>query len=275
MRYRADCHAHIIAPARFPYADGPGYRPRADETGDVEMCAAVLAAHDVTHALLVQPSCYGEDNSAMLDAMGQSHGRYRGIAVVSTRATDNELLMLKRRGIVGVRLHLVRSCPDALSRSDAATFLARMKALGWFVEVYAVGSMWIDLLEPLQESGVKLLIAHLGEPDVRLGLGQPGFQALCRLGRETDATVKLSGSFRVSSDTFPYADLDPYAAALIEAFGVERCVWGSDWPFLDVPRRIEYGDLLTLLTRWLPSPADQERVLWHNPARLFGFEESC
>ena len=117
--------------------------------------------------------------------------------------------------------------------------------------------MWTDLLEPLQKSGVKLLIAHLGEPDVRLGLGQPGFQMLCRLGREADAVVKLSGSFRVSSGTFPYSDLDPYAAALIEAFGVERCVWGSDWPFLDVPQRIAYGDLLTLVTRWLPNPADQ------------------
>ena len=131
---RVDCHAHIIAPARFPYADGPGYRPRADETGDVEKFATILAAHDVTHALLVQPSCYGEDNSAMLDAMGQSQRRYRGIAVVSPRATDNELFMLKRQGIVGVRLHLVRSCPDALSQSDAASFFARRRALDWFVE---------------------------------------------------------------------------------------------------------------------------------------------
>ena len=73
----------------------------------------------------------------MLDAMAQSPRRYRGIAVVSPRATDNELLTLKRQGIVGVRLHLVRTRPDALSRPDAATFLARMKALEWFVEVYA------------------------------------------------------------------------------------------------------------------------------------------
>ena len=160
MRFRVDCHAHIIAPARFPYADGPGYRPRPDETGDAEGFAAILAAQDVTHAVLVQPSCYGEDNAAMLDAMEQSHGRYKGIAVVSPQATENELLALKRQGIVGVRLHLVRSSPDALSRPDAADFLARLKAFEWFVEVYAVGPMWSDLLEPLRRSGVKLLIAH-------------------------------------------------------------------------------------------------------------------
>jgi predicted TIM-barrel fold metal-dependent hydrolase len=271
---RVDCHAHIIAPARFPYADGPGYRPRADETGDAEMFATVLAAHGVTHALLVQPSCYGDDNSAMLDAMGQSHGRYRGIAVVSPRSTDNELLTLKRQGIVGVRLHLVRSSPDALSRTDAPTFLARMKALEWFVEVYAVGPMWTDLLEPLRKSGVKLLIAHLGEPDVRLGLGQPGLQALCRLGRETDAVVKLSAPFRTAAHSSPYPDVEPFVAAIVDAFGLDRCVWGSDWPFIDTAHQVDYGDLLRLVARWLPNPVDQERVLWHNPARFFGFTES-
>jgi predicted TIM-barrel fold metal-dependent hydrolase len=210
----------------------------------------------------------------MLDAMGQSHGRYKGIAVVSPQATENKLLALKRQGIVGVRLHLVRSSPDALSRPDAAGFLARLKALEWFVEVYAVGPMWSDLLEPLRQSGVKLLIAHLGEPDVRLGLRQPGFQALCRLGRETDAVVKLSAPFRTAAHPSAYPDVEPFVAAIVDAFGIDRCVWGSDWPFLDVPQRIEYGGLLTLLTRWLPSPEDQERVFWQNPARLFGFEKS-
>jgi predicted TIM-barrel fold metal-dependent hydrolase len=109
-----------------------------------------------------------------------------------------------------------------------------MKALEWFVEVYAVGPMWTDLVEPLQKSGVKLLIAHLGEPDVRLGLGQPGFQMLCRLGREADAVVKLSGSFRVSSGTLPYNDLDPYAAKDISMHRSTQS--GSSWSALHTRR---------------------------------------
>jgi predicted TIM-barrel fold metal-dependent hydrolase len=235
------------------------------------MFRGVLQGHGVTHALLVQPSCYGNDNACMLDAMARSGGRYKGIAVIGWDVPDNELYALKQQGMVGVRLHLVRSCPDALSRPEAARFLARIKALDWFVEVYAVRQMWADLAQPLQQSGVKVLIAHLGEPDVRLGIGQPGFQALLRLGREGNAVVKLSAPFRVSAGLFPYDDLDPYAAALIDAFGLDRCVWGSDWPFLDVPKQVEYDDLLRLVKRWLPRPADSERVLWQNPARLFGF----
>jgi len=270
---RVDCHAHVIAPDRFPYAEGPGYKPRPDETGDFEAFRNVLAAYGVSHALLVQPSCYGYNNACMLDAMAHSDGRFKGIAVVEPEATDKYLLSLKEKGIVGVRLHLVRSCPDALSRPDARDFLSRIKSLGWFAEVYATRQMWADIVDSLQKSGATVLIAHLGEPDIHRGLNQPGFQAVLRLGRETGAVVKLSAPFRVSSQPFPYVDLEPFVAALVDAFGMDRCVWGSDWPFLDVPQRVNYDDLLNSLVRWLPDPGDRDRLLWHNPARLFGLAD--
>jgi len=268
---RIDCHAHIIVPDRFPYADGPGYKPHPGETGDFAAFDQVLATHGITHALLVQPSCYGCDNACMLDALGRSQGRFKGIAVVSPDASDTYLLSLKEKGILGVRLHLVRSCPDALSRPDAGDFLSRIKSLGWFVEVYATREMWADIVDPLLKSGVTVLIAHLGEPDVGGGLDQPGFQAVLRLGRETEAVVKLSAPFRVSSQPFPYKDLEPFVAALIDAFGMGRCVWGSDWPFLNIPHRVEYRNHLTVLDRWIPNPDDRDQIMWYGPARLFGF----
>jgi predicted TIM-barrel fold metal-dependent hydrolase len=103
------------------------------------------------------------------------------------------------------------------------------------------------------------------------GLGQPGFQALVALGRAGRAAVKLSGAFRFSRAGSPYLDADPYAQALIEAFTVDRCVWGSDWPFVRATARVDYGPLLACLARWLPDPGDRRKVLWDNPARLFGF----
>ena len=193
--------------------------------------------------------------------------------MVEPDATDDHLLSLKEKGIVGIRLDLVRWCPDFLSRPDAQGFLSRVRSLQWFVEVYATRKLWPDIVDPLQKSGVTVLIAHLGEPDVHGGLNQPGFQAVLRLGRETEAVVKLSAPFRVSSQPFPYEDLEPFVTALVDAFGVNRCVWGSDWPFLDVPQRVNYDDLLNSLVRWLPDPGNRDRVLWHNPARLFGFAD--
>lgn len=268
---RVDCHAHVIAPSQFPYADGPGYKPRPDETGDFDAFRRALASHGLSHALLVQPSCYGYDNACMLDAMARSHGRFKGIAVVAPQASDREMRSLKERGVVGVRLNLMRSDPEALSRPDASRFLARVKGLGWFLQIYATGQLWCGIGRILRRSSARLMIDHLGEPDPSRGVDQPGFQAVLELGREADAVVKLSAPFRASAQPFPHADVDPFVAAAVGAFGLDRCVWGSDWPFLNTSQPVEYGNLLNCLARWLPAPDDRDRVLWRNPARLFGF----
>ena len=268
---RVDCHAHVIEPLRFPYADGPGYKPRPDETGDWEAYRRVLAAGGVSHGVLVQPSCYGTDNACMLEAMARSQGRLKGIAVVRPQSTEGELRALEEKGVVGVRLHLMRLDPTALTRPDAAGFLARVKELGWFVEVYATGDVWSGVTPILRRSGARVLIAHLGEPDPSRDLSQAGFQAVLALGRETDAVIKLSAPFRTTAVGSPYLDVDRFVGAVVDSFGLDRCVWGSDWPFIDTPHRVEYGDLLSCLTRWLPDPDHRDRVLRRNPARLFGF----
>lgn len=268
---RADCHAHIIAPTQFPYADGPGYKPRADEVGDRQAFVRVLGAHEVSHALLVQPSCYGYDNRAMLDAMDASEGRIKGIAVVPAEIPDRDMRRLGDHGVVGARLNLMRTDPDALTRPGGEAFLSRMKAFGWFVQVYATGDVWAGVETPLRRSGIPVLVDHFGDPDLTRGIDQPGFQAVLRLGRETEAVVKLSAAYRPSRRPLPHEDVEPFVAAAIEAYGLDRCLWGSDWPFLNTPQQVEYSALLRLLSRWLPAPTDREKVLWSTPARLFGF----
>jgi predicted TIM-barrel fold metal-dependent hydrolase len=266
-----DCHAHVIEPHRFAYADGAGYKPRPEETGNWEGFRRVLASGGVSHGLLVQPSCYGSDNACLLDAMARSRGRLKGIAVIAPHATDGELLALKEKGVVGIRLHLMRWDPAALARPDAESFLARVRALGWFVEVYATADVWVVVTPILRRSRVRVLIAHLGEPDPARDPGQPGFQAVLGLGRDTDAVMKLSAPFRCTAEGAPYRDVDRFVAPVMDSFGLDRCVWGSDWPFIDTPWRVEYGDLLSCLDRWLPDPDHRDRVLRRNPARLFGF----
>jgi predicted TIM-barrel fold metal-dependent hydrolase len=59
----------------------------------------------------------------------------------------------------------------------------------------------------------------------------------------------------------------------LEAFGLDRCVWGSDWPFLGSNQGVSYERMLACLERFLPRAEDRRRVLWQAPARLFGFVE--
>jgi len=155
-----DCHAHIIDPARFPFPDGPGYKPRPEETGTREAFCATLDRLGATHALLVQPSGYGVDNAAMLDAMAASRGRFRAIAMVDPGASDRALEALAGAGVVGVRFNLPSYDPHALSHPEAPRLLDRLRALGWFAQVYADDTQWAQIAPILRASRVRVLIDH-------------------------------------------------------------------------------------------------------------------
>ena len=266
-----DCHVHIVDPSRFPYAEGPGYKPRPDEIGTREALCAALDAHRIRHALLVQPSCYGFVNAAVLDAMTASPGRFRAIVMVSPETPETGLAALNDAGVVGVRFNLVSHDRDALTRPGIGRFLDRLKALGWYAQVYADDTRWPEAAGILRRSGVKVLIDHFGVREISRGIDQPGFQAVLALGRDGNAAVKCSAPFRISRQPGRYADIEPFAEAVVAAFGVDRCIWGSDWPFLNVPGGFRYADALEAVGRWFADPADRDRVLWHNPVRLFGF----
>ena len=266
-----DCHAHIVDPQRFAFVDGAGYRPQRHETGTGAAFAAVLDGHGVSHALLVQPSAYGIDNAAMLDAVAQSRGRFKAIAVVAPDIAERELTALADRGVVGVRFNLVTYDRHALAKAVAAGLLDRVRELAWFAQVFAPDEQWPEIAATLRGSKVKVLVDHFGIRNVAAGIDSSGFRCVLELGRAGRAAVKLSAPFRLVSRPGAYGELDGFAAALLEAFGVDGCVWGSDWPFLGVSAAPRYGDLLALVARWLPDPADRLRVLRHNPIRLFGF----
>lgn len=265
-----DCHNHIIDPVRFPFANSGGYRPRPDETGTREAFAAALDAHGMHRALLVQPSGYGIDNRAILDAIQWQPGRFKGVAVLDPSTTERDLEALGRKGIVGVRFNLPFD-PQALFRPEAAPFLARLNSLGWFVQVHGYDTHWAAVAPLLRRSGARVLIDHMGFHRTDGGIDQKGFQAVLELGREAGAVVKLSAPFRSSARPPHYDDLDPFVAAILAAFGIERCVWGSDWPFINTTRRPSYAEVLAPLARWLPDARDRRAVLWDNPCRLFGF----
>jgi predicted TIM-barrel fold metal-dependent hydrolase len=266
-----DCHLHIIDPARFPFAEGPGYRPAPHETGTREKLAAILAANGVGRAVLVQASGYAYDNSAVLDAMARAPERYRAIAVIQGSESDATLRGLAEAGVVGVRFNLATFDGQALSGSGAPRLLDRIRSLGWFAQVHARDEQWAEVTPLLLRSGVDVLVDHFGIGGRGTRVDAPGFGAVLELGRSGRAIVKLSAPFRIADPAKGYTAIVPHVEALFEAFDLERRLWGSDWPFLALSGGITYEASLAVLGRWLPDVADHEVVLVRNPARLFGF----
>lgn len=268
---KIDCHNHIFDPQRFPYAPDTRYRPEGVEISTAPQFLALLNQHGVQKALLVEPnSGYDLDNRCLLDAIAQSQGRFKGIAVVRHDCTTAELLALKQKGIVGAAINPTFHGSDYYR--DAGALADRLAELDLFLQVQTEGDQMLDMLPLINGTRARVLIDHCGRPLPENGLGQKGFQALLDLADNGRTAVKLSGHVKFSREFYPYRDTWPYMRALAEAFTLEACVWGSDWPCLRARERVSYEKMLELVETLFPAAEDRHKLLWTTPCKLFGFD---
>jgi predicted TIM-barrel fold metal-dependent hydrolase len=268
---KIDCHIHAIDPARFPYAADTPYHPSGQEIAPAAQLIRVLDVFDVRHALVVATNTgYGSDSRILLDTLKQGGARFKGVAVVENDVSIAELERLKAAGVIGVAFNVPFHGTDYYR--NTAPLLEKLAGLGLFLQIQVENDELLALLPLIEKSMVRLVVDHCGRPQVSQGVRGKAFQALLAIGRERDAHVKLSGYYKFSRQPHPYEDAWPFIAALVEAFTLDRCVWGSDYPFLRAAERLDYGPLLAMLTRLFPDASDQRRLLWRTPARLLGLE---
>ena len=267
-----DTHAHILGPAtRYAYSAARVYTPPDCLPQDYRHMLDTLG---IDRAVLVQPSVYGTDNTAMLDAMKADPQRLRGVAVVDPAVGDMELQALDAAGVRGVRVNIVDvkdRQPGTLPLAMLRPLATRIATLGWHMEFLMHADEFPDLDRAFADFPVPVVLGHLGYMKTAAGLHAPGFQALLRLMRAGRAWVKLTGPYRISGQPMPHTDTVPYAHALLEA-NADRVIWGTDWPHVMMKGAMPNdGDLCDLLAQWVPDAAQRERVLVANPARLYGF----
>ena len=267
-----DCHAHICGPAsRYAYYAARIYTPADALLPDYRHMLAQLG---VERAVLVQPSVYGTDNSAMLDAMGAAGTRFRGVAVVDDGIAASELQRMHDAGVRGVRVNIVDvkdRKPGTLPLAELTRLATKVKSLGWHMEFLLHVDEFPNLDRLLADFPVDTVYGHLGYMKTDRGTGDAGFQALLRMMKAGRAWVKLTGPYRISAEPLPHADTNEYAHALLAA-APSQVVWGSDWPHVMVKTPMPNdGDLCDLLTAWVPDETLRGRVLVDNPARLYGF----
>jgi predicted TIM-barrel fold metal-dependent hydrolase len=274
-----DCHVHVIgAKDKFPLAPQRSYTPMPAAP---DALRTMLARLGLERVVLVQPSFYGVDNSCMLAAMAELDGA-RGVAVLPALVAADELRRLHAQGIRGLRVNIATSGPAALDtiRAKLAAAAALCQQHGWHVQTFIPADAIEALAPTFLALPVPLVIDHFGL--IAPGAGGGALAALKRLLGSGRIWVKISGAYRIADDP---ADrrIDPLARRLCDA-NPERIVWGSDWPHTpkhdlrrpdkdeELPfQPIDTRGLIDLLPRWLEDGALIEKVLVHNPARLYGF----
>ncbi len=266
---KIDSHCHVLDPQRFAYASNVAYRPQGQEIGTADYFAHVMEAYGVQHALLVGPnSGYGFDNRCLLDAIAQGAGRFKGIAVLADDTSSERLQALQAQGIVGVAFNV--SLHGCVYYQGIEPLLQRMAGLGLWAQFQVEADQLLDLMPMIERTQVPVLIDHCGRPRLSDGLQAPGVQALLALGRSGRAVVKISGYAKFSQQLFPFDDVNAHVDQLVQAFGMARCIWASDWPYLKAPYRMDYGTLLKCAERSFKAH-ELQQLMWDNPKRLFGF----
>ncbi len=279
----ADCHLHVFGPFdRFPLAAQRAYN----------VAEAPLAAHELMkrqvgleRTVLVQASGYGNDNRAMLAALQQLGRRGRAVAVFEPETPGSELKKLHEAGVRGARLNLYTL--GARYAGDPASWIERyarmLLPVGWHLQLLLEGKYIENLEQVLLHSRVDIVIDHMGLPDAREGIEQPGFQALLRLLGTGRVWTKVSGADRITRHSGRLRDAVPFIQCLAAA-APERLLWGSDWPNIGfhsrqqvkdgaiLPHReLDAAELLDVLIEAVPDAKTRRAILADNPARLYGF----
>ena len=263
-----DAHCHVFGPAdAFPFAPERKYTP-----GDAgkEMLFALRDHLGLSRNVIVQASCHGKDNSAMIDALRAADGRARGVAVVAHDIGDDELDQMHAAGVRGVRFNFVKRLVDATPREVFMATADRVQRLGWHIVVYFEAPDLADLTPILKQLPGIVVVDHMGRPDVTQPVDGPGFQAFANLMADMpNLWTKVSCPERLTVAGPPYDDVVPFQRHLVEHFS-DRVLWGTDWPHPNMKsHRPDDGLLVDTIARIAPTAALQQALLVDNPMRLY------
>jgi predicted TIM-barrel fold metal-dependent hydrolase len=265
-RGTCDTHFHVFGPqSRYPMDPRRNYTPHECSLDDYRQ---VMRAMGIERGVIVQPSVYGNDNSATLDALRAGGAAFRAIAVPPAGVSDNELEEMNRIGVRGIRLNLVN--PAMLNTDDGLSMLRRMSKHGWHLQVQLDLANKPEALRAIcNKVDVPVVVDHMGKlaPSTRK-------HDLTDMLKSGACWVKLSAPYRVSAQPSPHPDLTDFVRTLADA-NPERVLWGSDWPHTELHGGTPSAtSLAALVHAWFPDEATRRQVCVTNPARLYGYPVS-
>lgn len=264
-----DAHCHVFGPGEtFPYAPERKYTPC---DASKEKLWALRDFLGFERNVIVQATCHGADNRALVDALIDSDGRARGVATVKVDVTDAQLRALDEAGVRGVRFNFVKRLVDVTPREDLMSIARRVQPLGWHIVIYFEAQDLPELSDFFTALPLPVVVDHMGRPDVAKPVDGPEFERFVKLMREHgNFWSKVSGAERLSKSGPPeYADLAPFARRIVEEFP-DRVLWGTDWPHPNLKSHMpDDGKLVDFIPKIATTAALQRKLLVDNPLRLY------
>ncbi|MCF8198966.1 MAG: amidohydrolase family protein [Sulfuritalea sp.] len=279
-----DAHCHVFGPgAEFPFAPERKYTP-CDASKD--QLFALREHLGFARNVIVQATCHGADNRAMVDALRHSGGKARGIATVRRTVSDNELQDMHAAGVRGVRFNFVKRLVDFTPKEELMEIAARIAPLGWHVVIYFEAVDLPELWDFFTALPTTVVVDHMGRPDVSKPIDGPEFELFVKFMREHENVwskvscperLSLSGPKALRGEPGleqgAYRDVVPFAKRIVETFP-DRVLWGTDWPHPNLKDHMPDDGLLVDFIPHIAVTAElQRKLLIDNPMRLYWPEE--
>jgi 2-pyrone-4,6-dicarboxylate lactonase len=270
-----DAHCHVFGPAAlFPFAAERKYTPC---DASKQQLFALRDRLGASRNVVVQATCHGADNSAMVDAVQSAGDRARGIATVRADVTNRELRRLDEAGVRGVRFNFLKRLVSTSPKDDLAAIAHAIAPMGWHVVIYFEGDDLEDLEGFFATLPTPLVVDHMGRPDVTKPVGGPEFSRFLRFVERNDVWVKVScperltvtGPAALDGEQHAYTDVVPFARLVIDEFP-NSVLWGSDWPHPNLTGHMPDDGLLVDYIPAVATTGEQQlKLLVTNPMRLY------
>ena len=280
-----DAHCHVFGPGdEFPFAPERKYTP-CDASK-----AQLFALRDhlgFARNVIVQATCHGADNRALVDACMASDGKARGVATVRRSVTDAELQTMHAAGVRGVRFNFVKRLVDFTPKDELLEIANRIAPLNWHVVIYFeavdLPELWDFFSAVHDDLATTLVVDHMGRPDVSKPVDGPEFSLFMKFMREhanvwskvsCPERLSLAGPRALNGEQAPYRDVLPFARQIVNSFP-DRVLWGTDWPHPNLKDHMpDDGLLVDFIPHIATTAALQHKLLVANPMRLYWPEES-
>ena len=271
-----DAHCHVFGPgAQFPFASERKYT-HCDASKDQLFALRDHLGFDKN--VVVQATCHGADNRAMIDALLHSKGKARGVATVLKNVTDDEIQYMHDAGVRGVRFNFVKRLVDFTPKEDLQEIASRIAHWGWHVVIYFEAVDLPELWDFFSQLPTPVVVDHMGRPDVSKPLEGAEFALFERFMFEHENVwskvtcperLSVNGPKALGGEQHAYRDVIPFARRIVEKYPT-RVLWGTDWPHPNLKDHMPDDGLLVDFIPHIATTAElQKMLLVDNPMRLY------
>lgn len=275
-----DTHVHVweVGP-RYPVGPTAAtFTARPDEPATADELFEDMDANGVDASVLVQMSWSTWDNGYIADSVARFPDRFLGHGLIDPQDpagnAEQVRYWMEERGLVGFRFHpFYYPGKQVLVAEDNRSMWEELAARDAVVQFHMKpwDAAQVDEIAR-RHPGMTLIIDHMGYPDPETGM--EAFRPILDLAGYERMFVKISDVKGRSREAFPFHDMHPYIRALLDAFGIERAMWGTGYPGLHREKHgwLSLADELRLVREGYDflSAEEKDRLLGGTAVEVWG-----